>query len=315
MRLKGTAAIYSQVKEEVSISEKEIESLLDSLGEFFEAFDQANKLSQIPLPKPKFEIGFTKAKDKLFSHCYKDIAEHLNRQTRLPFQFAKNKICVFSNKTNLNVTVIRSIQSYRICQPGLPRSQTSMQKSIFLLLTSVTISRAITMCSTFTPDCGYDNSTIILIGDGYCPNTKCSGRVCLHKKNFQSLGRNDHQCPQCASVCQFSNILSEDQTISFLLSFGQGVYSFEESPKSIQGGIGDVYCPGRYCSNREKCGSLEGYVTTPRSIFGCKKYGAWLFVLKVPFMLQEHVKTTKTDKTCFFFVKKIELGTEQTIVT
>ena len=44
------------LKEEVSISKKEIESLLDSLGEFLKAFDQANKVSQIPSPKSKFEI-------------------------------------------------------------------------------------------------------------------------------------------------------------------------------------------------------------------------------------------------------------------
>ena len=64
------------LKEEVSISKNEIESLHDSVGEFFKAFDQANKASQIPLPKPKFQIGFTKAKDELFSHCYKDIVEN-----------------------------------------------------------------------------------------------------------------------------------------------------------------------------------------------------------------------------------------------
>ena len=71
------------LKEEVSISKKEIESLLDSLGELLKAFDQANKVSQIPLPKPKLEIGFTKAKGELFSQCYKNIVEHLNRQIRL----------------------------------------------------------------------------------------------------------------------------------------------------------------------------------------------------------------------------------------
>ena len=86
------------LKEKVRISKKEIESLLDSLGEFLKAFDQANKVSQIPLPKPKFEIGFTKAKDELFSHCYKDIVEHINRQIRLSFRFEKNKTCVFSIK-------------------------------------------------------------------------------------------------------------------------------------------------------------------------------------------------------------------------
>ena len=50
------------LREELSISKKEIESLLDSLGEFPKTFDQANKISQVPLPKPKFEIEFTKAK-------------------------------------------------------------------------------------------------------------------------------------------------------------------------------------------------------------------------------------------------------------
>ena len=66
------------LKEEVSISKKEIETLLNNLGAFFKDFDQANKVSQIPLPKPKFEIGFTKAKDELFNHCYKDVVVHLN---------------------------------------------------------------------------------------------------------------------------------------------------------------------------------------------------------------------------------------------
>ena len=86
------------LKEEVSISKIENESLLDSLGELLKVFHQANKVSQIPLPKTKFENGFTKAKDELFSHCYQDIVEHLNRQIRFLFRFQKNKTCVFSIK-------------------------------------------------------------------------------------------------------------------------------------------------------------------------------------------------------------------------
>ena len=124
------------------------------------------------------------------------------------------------------------------------------------------------------------------------------------QKTFLSLGRSDYQCPQFESVCQVRNNPFEDQTNSFFLSHDQGVYIFEESPKSVQDVIGDVYCPGKYCSNREKCESIGGYVTTPRSIYGCGKCGAWLFVHKVPFMFQEHVKTTKTDKTRFFFARK-----------
>ena len=160
------------------------------------------------------------------------------------------------------------------------------------------------MCSAFTPDCGYDNSTIILIEDVSCQNTKCSGRLCLHKKTSQSLGRSDYQCPQCGFVCQVRNIPFEDQIISFFLSLGQGAYIFEENPKSVQGVIGDVYSRGKYCLNREKCESIGVYVTTPRSISACGKCGAWLFVHKVRFMLQEHVKTTKTDKTRFLFARK-----------
>ena len=168
------------------------------------------------------------------------------------------------------------------------------------------------MCSAFTPDCGYDNSTIVLIGDVYCPNAKCFGKLCLHKKTFQSLGRSDYQCPQCRFVCQVHNILFEEQINSFFLSRGAGVYIFEESPNSIQEVFGDVYCPGEFRLNREKCESIGGYVTTLRSVYGCGKCGAKLFVHKVPFTLQEHVKMTKTDKTRFFFAKRH--GTRQTIV-
>ena len=71
------------------------------------------------------------------------------------------------------------------------------------------------MCSAFTPDCGHDNSTTILIGDVCCPNTKSSGKLCLHKKTLQSLCGSNYQCLQCVSMCQVHNIPFEDQTNSF----------------------------------------------------------------------------------------------------
>ena len=189
------------LEEEVSISKKEIESLLDSLGEFLKAFDQANKVSQIPLPKPKFEIGFTKAEDELFTHCYKDIVELLNRQIRLSFRFEKNKTCVFSIK-KLNNTVINSFLQ-KLSTWVTAKSNISTRID-FLLLTSVTFLRAITICSAFTPDCEYDNSTIILIGDVYCPNTKCLGELCKHKRllnlSAEAIinGRNARLYERCA---------------------------------------------------------------------------------------------------------------------
>ena len=43
-------------------------------------FDQASKCIQIPLPKPKVEIGSTKSKNKLFAHYCNDIIEHPSRK-------------------------------------------------------------------------------------------------------------------------------------------------------------------------------------------------------------------------------------------
>ena len=48
------------LKEEVSLSKKEIESLLDNLGEFLKAFDQANKVSQMSLPNPNLRLDLQK---------------------------------------------------------------------------------------------------------------------------------------------------------------------------------------------------------------------------------------------------------------
>ena len=110
-------------------------------------------------------------------------------------------------------------------------------------------------------------------------------------------------------MCQVRNISFEEQTNFFFLSLGQGIYIFDESPKSLQYVIGDVYCPGEYCLK-----SIGGYVTTPRSIYGCDNCGAWLFVHKVPFTLQEHVKTTQADKTRYFFAREDEFVIRQTYV-
>ena len=109
--------------------------------------------------------------------------------------------------------------------------------------------KAITTCSAYTLGCGYDNSTIKLIGEKYCPITMRSAELCLHKKTFHSLGGSDNQCSHCASVSHVRNNPFEDQTSSFFLWFAQGVHVFEESPKSVQDVIGVVYCHGKYCFN------------------------------------------------------------------
>ena len=109
--------------------------------------------------------------------------------------------------------------------------------------------------------------------------------------------RNVGLCARCAKF-----VLKIKQ-IPFLVAWWR-VYIFEASPKSFQDVIGNLYCLGKYCSSIEKCESLGGYVTTPRSIYACGKCETWLFVHKVLFTLQEHLNSTKTDKTRFFFARK-----------
>ena len=93
------------LQEEVNISKRELTCLVNNLRDFLKTFDQASKCIQIPLPKPKVEIGSTKSKDNLFAHHCKDIIEHSNRLIRLSFRFGNNISCVFSLKI-LNYTAI-----------------------------------------------------------------------------------------------------------------------------------------------------------------------------------------------------------------
>ena len=172
------------------------------MGEFLKTFDQANEVSQIPLPKPKLKIGFAKAKDELFSYWYKDINEHLIRQFRLSFRYGKNKTCVFSIKKieqygdQFILTEVFNL-SYREIK--------HLYNNRFFVAHECNIFESNNNVLCFHPDCGYDNSTIILIGDVYCPKTKCLGKLCLHQKTFKSPGISDYQGSQYASVCQVRN--------------------------------------------------------------------------------------------------------------
>ena len=86
------------LQEEVNISKTELTCLVDNLRDFLKTFDQSSKCIQIPLPKPKIEIGSTKSKNNLFTHHYNDIIEHPNRQIRLSFRIGNKNSCVFSLK-------------------------------------------------------------------------------------------------------------------------------------------------------------------------------------------------------------------------
>ena len=123
-------------------------------------------------------------------------------------------------------------------------------KTDILLQTNVKFLKAITMCSAFNPDYGYGKSTIILIADVCCPNTKCSGKLCLRRRLFNLSAecpinvRNERLCARGAIF------LLKIKQIPFFVVW-QKNNIFEENPQSIHDVIGDVYCPGKYCFNKE----------------------------------------------------------------
>ena len=99
----------------------------------------------------------------------------------------------------------------------------------------------------------------------------------------------------------FFQMSTKEQTFSFFFNCKKGIYNFEETQKSILDITGDLFCPGTHCFNRQKCKILGAHVSSSRLNKACGKIGAWLLVHQVPFTLQEHVKTTKTNETRFLF--------------
>ena len=79
------------LEEEVTISKRELPSLINSLLDFLKTFDHDSKCIHITLPKSKVEIGSTKSKDNIFAQYYNDIIEHPYRQIRLSFRFWKQQ--------------------------------------------------------------------------------------------------------------------------------------------------------------------------------------------------------------------------------
>ena len=168
----------------------------------------------------------------------------------------------------------------------------------FTLETGVKYFRAITMCTPFTHDRGCDHSTFILIGDVYCPNTKCLGKLCLHKETFQSLGRSAYQYPQCESVCQVRNFFWWSNKFLSLLAWSRGLNCWRDSKINSRCYWRCVLSWQVLFQQREMrvawrlCNNSEIHLWL-------RKVWNLIVVHKIPLMLQEHVKTTETEKHAF----------------
>ena len=187
--------------EEVNISKRELTCLVDNLRDFLKTFDQATKCIQIPLPKPKVEIGSTKSKDNLFAHHYNDIIE--NPIDKFVYHFdLETTILVYAPSKSLNYTAINLLLTEIVNFNH--REVHHFTRTDITLQTSVKYLRAITMCSALTPDCGYNNSTFILIVDVYCPNKSVQVDFACTKRLFNHLAeaiinvRKVGLCARCA---------------------------------------------------------------------------------------------------------------------
>ena len=85
------------------------------------------------------------------------------------------------------------------------------------------------------------------------------------------------------------------------MSFGQGVYNLGRLQNQFKLFLEMRIVLASIVPTEKIEEPLYGYVTSPRSIYGCGKCGACLFVHRV---LQEPLNTKKTDKKRFFFAKK-----------
>ena len=136
----------------MNICKRVLSSLVDSLSDILKTFDIGSESSQIPLLKPKNEIGSTKSTYNFFAHYSEVMTEDPIKQIRLSFRFQNNKFCSFSIKKLEPVGI--NLYFEKLSGSIIGKFTTSTKTDSWFQL-SVKYLRLVTMCSTFNPDCRY----------------------------------------------------------------------------------------------------------------------------------------------------------------
>ena len=197
-----------------------------------------------------------------------------------------------------------SIHSYRNCQPGIPRNQTSLQESIFCCLQVWQFWEQLRRLAHSPLIVGMTIALLVSL-------EMCIVQIQSVWVNFACLNRllnlwaeaiiNAHITRLCARCTMFFLKIKQ---IPFSCRLIKG-FTFLKGVQSQFNLLLEMsFVLAKLASTGEKCRLLGGYVKTLKPIHECGKRGAWLFVHELPFMLQEHVKTTQTDKTRFFSAKR-----------
>ena len=145
--------------------------------DYLKTSEQARKSLEIPLPKPK--NGHTKWNEILFSYDYREMIEHLNRQIRLSLRCENNKSCNFS--IGKLWTTWQAVNTYRVVTLNIAKFTTSTRNHL-TLQRSVKSVRAITISSTFEPNCQHEHSKHKFIGNVFFVRTKCVTRSLARRK-------------------------------------------------------------------------------------------------------------------------------------
>ena len=175
------------------------------------------------------------------------------------------------------------------------------------------------MCSAFTPDCGFDNSTNVLIGDVSCPNTKCSGRPCLHKKRLLNLSAeaiiNDRIARLCARCAIFFLKIKEipsPRDFTFLMAKGLTFLKRAQTQFKILLEMSiswqvlfqqiEMRIPCWFCNNSK----IHLCLWKKWSLVFCSQSSVYDTGAR---------KDDKNRQKTLFLCRKDEIGTQQTIVT
>ena len=120
------------LKEEVSISKKEIESLLDSLSEIFQSFWSSQQSVADSFTQTQIWDWIYKSKRRTVQSLLQGYSWAFKQTNYIIVSIPKEQdLRLFYQKV---WTIRWSILSYRSCQPELPRNQTSLQEWNFCCL-------------------------------------------------------------------------------------------------------------------------------------------------------------------------------------
>ena len=191
------------LQERVNISKRELTSLVNSLRDCLKIFDQASKCIQIHLPKSKVEIGSRKSKNNLFAYAIK-ISFNIQIDKFVYHSDCETTIFVFFPSKSLNYTAV-NLFLQTLSTSNIAKFTISTRTDI-TLKTSVKYLRAITISSAFTPDCGYDNGAINIIGTGIAQIQSVWINFACTKRLFNLLAEaiiNVHNVDLCARCAIF----------------------------------------------------------------------------------------------------------------